>query len=115
MGKPGVMEYTGQEAQRVALIQDRRKLLGQDPEEGDWGKEHMPGSLEHEEYQRQVAAQLKPTEAQVKRIISLQRQGLSLSDMELWEEVAFSDAKIKYTIDNWRRLKEEYGVGNNVY
>jgi len=115
MGKPGEMGYSQQEAQRVALIQDRRKLLGQDPEEGDWGKEFMPETLEHEDYQRQVEAQLKPTEAQVKRIISLQRQGLSLSDMELWEEVGFKDAKIKYTIDNWRRLTEEYGLGNNVY
>ncbi len=110
MGKPGVLEYNKTEAQRVALIQDRRRLLGQDPDEGEWGKEFMPETLHQEDYERQVEAQLKPSERDVQIIAASLETGLTLQDMDVWRKVGFSDPKIKYTIDNWNRLKNEYGL-----
>ena len=115
MGKPGVLDYDKREAQRVALIQDRRKFLGQDPDEGEWGKEFMPETLHQEDYERQVEAQLKPSERDAQIIVAMLETGLTLQDMKVWRKVGFSDAKIKYTIDNWNRLKNEYGLDKDVY
>ena len=109
MGKPGEFDYSQQEAQRMALIMDRRKFLGQDPKTGDWGKEFLPETLEAEEYKRQVEAQLKPTRQEWKKMMDLIEGGLTLSDRELWEKMGYSDAKIAYVLEHKGALSREYG------
>ena len=110
MGKPGVIEYNKREAQRVALIQDRRRFLGQDPETGEFGQELMPEKLEDEEYRRQVDAQLKPTAEEWEKMVHiLDSKELTLSDKEFWDEMGYSDPKINYILGNKDELEKEYG------